>query len=77
MLDKKYFVALDKEECYRRRQTRNYKTLDTEKYFDGCVYPEYMKYKHKCELTLRNIMYLNGVESPDTLFNAVLNDLKF
>ena len=76
-LDKKYFVDLDKEECYRRRQTRNYKTLDTEGYFDGCVYPEFLKYKAKCESSLRNVVYLNGADNPDHLFNFVISDLKF
>jgi uridine kinase len=76
ILDKKYFVDLDKEECYRRRQLRNYKSKDTEGYFDFCVYPEFQKYKFKCESTLKNVIYLNGSDSADYNFNYVLNDLK-
>ena len=76
-LDKKFFIDLNKEECYRRRQTRNYKTLDTEGYFEGCVYPEFQKYRSKCEKALRNVVYLDGADSPDHLFNSVMNELKF
>jgi nicotinamide/nicotinate riboside kinase len=75
MLDKRYFLHLSKEECLRRRISRNYKTVDTPNYFDKCVWVEYLKYKQKCEMTYDQIVYLNGSNSPDEIFNFVLNDI--
>ena len=76
MLDRKYFLDLDKEECYRRRQTRNYIIADTAKYFDRCVWNEFSKYKQKCQSTLKNVTYLNGSDTVDNIFNFVLSDIQ-
>jgi uridine kinase len=75
MLDKKYFLHVTKEECLRRRVNRNYKSLDTPNYFDKCVWPEFIKYKQRCEATYNDIVYINGSHSPSEVFMHVLNDL--
>jgi nicotinamide/nicotinate riboside kinase len=75
MLDKKYFLHLDKSECARRRQSRNYIIADTSNYFDACCWKEYLKYKQKCESNLKNIIYINGAELPEKIFNFVANDI--
>lgn len=76
MLDKRYFLFLNKEECLRRRLSRNYKTIDTPNYFDKCVWPEFLKYKQKCTMIFENINYIDGSRSIEDIFNTVLNDLK-
>lgn len=75
MLDVKYFLYLNKDECLRRRQNRNYKSIDTPNYFEKCVWVEFMKYKQKCELIFTDIAYIDGSWSIDEIFFRVLNDL--
>ena len=75
MLDYKYFLFLTKEECLRRRQSRNYKTIDTPNYFDKCVWIEFLKYKQKCENIYNDIIYLNGYNNLEDLFQLVSKHL--
>lgn len=76
LLDRKYFMYLSKEECWRRRQSRNYDYADSPKYFNNCVWPEFLKYKQKCESKYDDIIYINGADQLENVFNFVLNDLK-
>ncbi|CAF0971169.1 unnamed protein product [Brachionus calyciflorus] len=76
MLDKKYFLFLNKQECWLRRISRNYKTADTPNYFDKCVWPEYLKYKEKCDKKYDDIIYIDGSRSISDIFNFVSNEIK-
>lgn len=75
MLDKKYFIDLDKEECHRRRKNRHYIIEDTSNYFELCAWKEFIKYKQKCETTRKNITFLDGSATPKELLDYVMNDL--
>ena len=75
ILDNRYFLLLDKEECLRRRLSRNYKTVDTPNYFEKCVWVEFLKYKQKCQIKYSEITYLNGHDLPDVIFNLVKSQL--
>ena len=75
ILDKKYFLLLDKEECLRRRNSRNYKTVDTPNYFEKCVWIEFSKYKQKCQ-NIEQIIFLEGSDPAQTIVNTVKSDLK-
>ena len=75
MLDRKYFLDLDKEEAARRRKNRQYIMRETENYFEMCAWNEFLKYKQKCVQNLKNIIYLNGSLSQQEIFNYVINDL--
>lgn len=77
MLDRKYFLDLDKDECHRRRKSRQYIIADTSNYFDVCAWNEFLKYKQKCQLYRKNIIYINATETPEHIFNFVLNDISF
>ncbi|RWR98907.1 nicotinamide riboside kinase 1-like protein, partial [Dinothrombium tinctorium] len=37
--DRKYFVTLNKDECWQRRNVREYIPKDPDGYFDVCVWP--------------------------------------
>lgn len=77
MLDRKYFLHLTKEECWHRRQNRNYCFADSRKYFDNCVWPEFLRYKQRCEVKHSDqIVFINGAEPADIVYDYVLNDLK-
>ena len=67
MLDKKYFILLDKEESRRRRESRQYNSKDTPNYFDKCVWVEYLKYFKLCKETYKDIIFLDGTMPPDEL----------
>ena len=43
--DYKFFLTLPKDECYRRRITRNYIPADPDRFFDECIWPMYLKNK--------------------------------
>jgi len=77
MLDRRYFLDLDKAECSRRRQSRNYILPDTGNYFELCAWKEFCKYKAKCEQSYKKaICYINGAEKPDTIFSFVFADMQ-
>ena len=71
---KKYFFTLTKEECTARRDKRSYEPPDPEGYFDGCVWPMHLKYKQELEGD-NSIVYLNGTDDRNKLFERVCNDI--
>ena len=76
LLDRKYFLSLTKEDCWRRRQGRNYCFADSYDYFNHCVWPEFLKYKQKCESKYDDIVYINGSDPIEVVYDFILNDLK-
>jgi nicotinamide/nicotinate riboside kinase len=75
ILDRRYFLTLNKEECLRRRQSRHYTSIDMPHYFDDCVWPEFQKYKMRCEQKYKNIKYIMGTDSVLSIFKTVFDDL--
>ncbi|XP_022904121.1 nicotinamide riboside kinase 1 [Onthophagus taurus] len=69
----KYFVTLDREECYNRRIQRVYEPPDCPGYFEDCAWPEYEKhYKYVCK-NLKQIRFFN--ESTKEPLKEVLLDI--
>lgn len=76
LFHKKYFIKLDKEECYRRRITRVYDPPDIPGYFEKCVWPMYLSNLKEIEMKSSDVMYLNGTDTKESIYEKVLNDLK-
>ncbi|XP_020864171.1 nicotinamide riboside kinase 1 isoform X2 [Phascolarctos cinereus] len=55
--------------------TRVYEPPDPPGYFDGHVWPMYLKHRKEIEDIARNIVYLDGTKSEEDLFSRIYNDL--
>ncbi|XP_028163877.1 nicotinamide riboside kinase 1 [Ostrinia furnacalis] len=73
LCDLRYYFVLEYGECAARRCWRLYDPPDVAGYFDGCVWPEHLKYRAEIEKDKR-VVLLDGTR-PDAL-EMVVADLK-
>ncbi|XP_057686817.1 nicotinamide riboside kinase 1 [Corythoichthys intestinalis] len=75
MMDKRYFMEIPYVTCKERRSSRVYKPPDPPGYFDGHVWPMYLKNRQEMENTVTGIVFLDGLKSKEELLAAVYQDV--
>jgi len=75
LCDARFFLYLDKDTCWNRRQTRTYDPEDQEGYFERYAWPYYVSNLEQFKLTNRSVTYLNGSDSIQQNLCNILNSL--
>ncbi|KAM3867445.1 nicotinamide riboside kinase 1 [Diretmus argenteus] len=75
LMDKRYFMDIPYAVCKKRRCSRVYTPPDPPGYFDGHVWPMYLKNRQEMESTVPGIVLLDGLKSKEELLASVYKDV--
>ncbi|XP_031161749.1 nicotinamide riboside kinase 1 isoform X3 [Sander lucioperca] len=72
---KRYFMEIPYDVCKTRRSSRVYTPPDPPGYFDGHVWPMYLKARQEIESMVSGIVFLDGLKPKEELLAAVCKDV--
>ncbi|CAK6950659.1 nicotinamide riboside kinase 1 isoform X1 [Scomber scombrus] len=75
LFDKRYFMEIPYDVCKIRRSSRVYTPPDPSGYFDGYVWPMYLKNREVMQSMVSGIVFLDGLKSKEELLAAVYKDV--
>ncbi|XP_070993173.1 nicotinamide riboside kinase 1 isoform X2 [Oncorhynchus clarkii lewisi] len=75
LMDKRYFLEIPYDVCKERRGSRVYTPPDLPGYFDGYVWPRYLKNRQEMEDMVSDIVFLDGLKSKEDLLDHVYGDV--
>ncbi|KAF3695633.1 Nicotinamide riboside kinase 1 [Channa argus] len=76
LFEKRYFMEIPYHVCKIRRSSRVYSPPDPPGYFDGHVWPMYLKNRQEMEGMVSGIVFLDGLKSKEELLAAVNDDIR-
>ncbi|XP_056137033.1 nicotinamide riboside kinase 1 isoform X2 [Lampris incognitus] len=75
LMDKSYVMEIPYDVCKKRRSSRVYTPPDPPGYFDGHVWPMYLKNRKELESMVTGIVLLDGLKSKEELLASVYDDI--